>query len=190
VRSVLSKKRGAIELSMTTVVVIVLAMTMLALGLTLVRTLFTGAIFTATSLNSQVQNEINKIFQSETTKVGIISEQGKLEPARGKDNCIWWAIVADTGGKYDYTFSVDAAECGDATKGYRLTKTMIESWFTGLKGTMAMAPNQQQSPCLLLTVPNNAPSCLFKVDLEVKKDGVIYGGSSTYIRPKAATLFG
>jgi hypothetical protein len=55
---------------------------------------------------------------------------------------------------------------------------------------MAMAPNQQQSPCLLLTVPNNAPSCLFKVDLEVKKDGVIYGGSSTYIRPKAATLFG
>ena len=61
-RSILYKRKAAIELSMTTVVVIVLAMTMLALGLTLVRTLFKGAIFTAQSLSENTQKEIDKIF--------------------------------------------------------------------------------------------------------------------------------
>ena len=188
-RSVLNRK-GAIELSMTTVVVIVLAMTMLALGLTLVRTLFTGAIYTAGTLNDQVKNQINQIFQSETTRVGIISEQGQLNPARGKDQCVWWAIVADTGGKYDYSFTVDPAECAQTAKGYHLTKQMIESWFIDLKGSKSLAANDRQQYCLPLNIPRNAPSCLFKVDLETKKDMVIYGSSTVYIRAKAATLFG
>jgi len=188
-RSILDKK-GAIELSMTTVVVIVLSMVMLALGLTLVRTLFTGAIYTAGSLNEQVKNQINQIFQSETTKVGIVSEQGQLNPERGKDQCAWWAIVADVAGKYDYTFTIDPSECADATKGYHLTKAAVESWFVDLKGSKTLSANDPQQYCLLMNIPTSAPSCVFKVDLEVTSNNVIYGGSSVYIRPKAATLFG
>jgi hypothetical protein len=71
-RSVLKRKKGAIELSMTTVVVIVLAMTMLALGLTLVRTLFKGAIWTAESLSESVHKEVDKMFSEEGTDLMLI----------------------------------------------------------------------------------------------------------------------
>lgn len=190
-RSVLSKKKGAIELSMTTVVVIVLSMTMLALGLTLVRTLFTGATYTASSLNNQVQDQLNKIFQSETTTAAIVSEQGLLGPARGEDSCVWWAVVADTAGTYAYEFTITPNECADATKGYRLTQTNIKSWFlTSMTGNVNLAANEKGQYCLRFNVPTNAPSCLFSVDLLVKKDGVNYGSSRVDIRPKKATLFG
>ena len=60
--SILNSKKGAIELSMTTVVVIVLAMTMLILGLTLIRTIFTGAQYNVQSINDKVRGEINSLF--------------------------------------------------------------------------------------------------------------------------------
>jgi len=187
-KSILKRKRAAIELSMTTIVVIVLAMTMLALGLTLVKTLFKGAIYTASSLNTQVQSELNKVFQSDTTRVGIVSEQGQLNPDRGKDQCIWWAVVADTSDTYNYDFSVSPEKCGETT--YHLTKATIESWFTGLKGSASYAANDQKQNCLLLSLPKTAPSCVFKLDLKITKAGANYGSDSVYIRPKAATLFG
>ena len=39
----ISQKKGAIELSMTTIVILVLAMSMLILGLVLIKAIFTGA---------------------------------------------------------------------------------------------------------------------------------------------------
>lgn len=179
------QKKAAFELSMTTVVIIVLAMIMLALGLTLVRTIFKGAIYTATTLNDQIKNEINKIFEQGST-VGIVSEAGKLEPDRGKDNCVWWAILAEQAGTYSYKFTISPEKC--AQEG--LSSSQIENWFTGLSGTLSMAANQKENKCLLITPPETAPSCVFTLNLEVKKGNVNYGSSSVYIRPKRATLFG
>jgi len=186
-RSILYKRKAAIELSMTTVVVIVLAMTMLALGLTLVRTLFKGAIYTATSLNSQVQSELNKVFQSETTKVGIVSEQGMLEPSLGKDGVVWWALVSADEGRYSYTFTIDPREC--ASQGY--TETRLKTWFTGLTGYIDMPVNSNKENKLLMSIPQNAPACAFELKITVYGiNKEIYGSDNVFIRPKKATLFG
>jgi len=180
-------KKAAFELSMTTVVIIVLAMVMLALGLTLVKTIFSGAVYTATSLNDQVKNEINKMFEQGGTNVGIISESGKLEPSRGKDNCVWWAILAEQAASYGYSFKVSPEKCTQEG----LTQQEIETWFTGLTGgPTTMAANQKDNKCLLLTPPKNAPSCVFTLNLAVTKGNAPYGSASVYIRPKAGTLFG
>jgi hypothetical protein len=188
-RSILNR-RGAIELSMTTVVVIVLSMTMLALGLTLVRTLFQGAQDTAGSLNSNVKNEINKIFSNQETKVAIISEQNLLAPQRNADNCIWWQMVADVPEKYSYEFTIDPAECGGAN--YRLSTATLTSWFlSSLKGSFNLGANEIKPVCLRIHVPSSAPSCLFSLNLEVKNAaGVTFGTSSVDVRPKASSLFG
>jgi len=181
------KKRGAIELSMTTVVVIVLAMTMLALGLTLVRTLFQGAIYTASSLNTQVQAKLNAMFQEEGKTVGIVSENGRIEPARGVDNCVWWSILAPTSGTYSYSFKVSPEEC--AGPGYGLSETEIKSWFVGMTGSYKLSPNEKKTTCLPLNPSKTAPSCLFNLILEVTSAGRTTSDSA-WVRPKAATLFG
>jgi hypothetical protein len=61
-RTLLQTKKGALELSIGTVVVVVIGMSMLILGLVLVKTIFSGSTSSVDDLNEQVQNEILNLF--------------------------------------------------------------------------------------------------------------------------------
>ncbi len=61
-----SNRRGALELSIGTIVVIVIGMSMLVLGLVLVRTIFTGSTESVDTLNEGVMNEIVTLFDDES----------------------------------------------------------------------------------------------------------------------------
>jgi len=67
----IKQKKAAIELSIGTVVIIVLAMSMLILGLVLVRSIFTGAIDSTQTLNDKVKGEITNLFAEEGKKVVV-----------------------------------------------------------------------------------------------------------------------
>jgi|SRR3989338_2478391 len=67
----IKQKKAAIELSIGTVVIIVLAMSMLILGLVLVRSIFTGAIDSTDTLNDKVKGEITNLFSEEGKKVVV-----------------------------------------------------------------------------------------------------------------------
>lgn len=58
------EKKAALELSIGTIIIIVLALTMLILGIVLVRSIMCGAIGLTGELNSKVKKEIGKIFES------------------------------------------------------------------------------------------------------------------------------
>lgn len=75
-------KKGAIELSIGTVVIIVLAMTMLILGLVLVRNIFTGATENVDTLNEKVKNEIVNLFA--TGDSNVVVKLGADKTARVK----------------------------------------------------------------------------------------------------------
>lgn len=60
-------KKGAIELSISTVVIIVLAMSMLVLGLILIRNIFKGATESVNILDKKVQNAIAGMFNEENS---------------------------------------------------------------------------------------------------------------------------
>jgi len=187
-KSIIKKSRkGAIELSMATIVVIVLSMTMLALGLTLVRTLFSGAQITSENLNTQIQSQLNKVFSSETSKVGIVSVEGKLELPRGKDSTIWWGLATDKSGTYDYKLNINALNC--ATD-HSTTSADIAKWFAGTSGQITSTGSEDKTNKIIVSIPDNAPSCLFTIEIVVTKDGKIYGSDYIYIRPKKAGLFG
>ena len=62
-------KKAAFELSVTTMIVIVLAITMLILGLILIKNIFTAATESVDELNDKVSNEIDKIFTDEDKKI-------------------------------------------------------------------------------------------------------------------------
>ena len=68
-RKLVMNKKGAMELSMSTVVVLVLAMTMLILGLVLVRSIFKGATGSVNDINEKVKGEIAGLFVDETSKI-------------------------------------------------------------------------------------------------------------------------
>ena len=70
------KKKGAIELSMGTIVILVLAMTMLIMGLVLIKTIFSGAKYNVEQINQKVEGEIGKLF-SEDKQIVIMQYDGE-----------------------------------------------------------------------------------------------------------------
>ena len=62
-------KQAAFEMSITTVVVLVIAMVMLALGLVLVKNIFGGATSSVDIINDKVKSQINNLFQSTDSNV-------------------------------------------------------------------------------------------------------------------------
>ena len=111
-RSILDNKKGAIELSMTTVVVIVLAMTMLILGLTLVRTIFTGAKYNVETINEKVKGEINKLFVEEEQRSAVYLASSTAEVKQGDSFGILFAIKnVDKEGSFTYTVKKTSSNC-------------------------------------------------------------------------------
>ena len=64
-------KKGAIELSIGTIVIVVLAMSMLILGLMLVRSIFSGSTDAVESINKAVVDQINQIFTKSDNRLAI-----------------------------------------------------------------------------------------------------------------------
>lgn len=67
----LGDKKGAIELSIGTIVILVLSMSMLILGLVLLRSIFTGATQSVDTLQGKVQTEIINLFGDENKEVVV-----------------------------------------------------------------------------------------------------------------------
>ena len=77
------RKEGALEMSIGTIVVIVIAMAMLILGLVLVRTIFTGATESIGTLGDKVQDEIAGLFADEGPDVVVklgTGQTAKIKP--------------------------------------------------------------------------------------------------------------
>lgn len=90
------KKKGALELSIGTIVIIVIAMSMLILGLVLVRTIFTGATGSIDDLNQGVKNEIAGLFADEGADVVVKLGEGQTARIKPDSGVFGVAIGART----------------------------------------------------------------------------------------------
>ncbi len=88
--------RGALELSIGTIVVIVIAMTMLILGLVLVRTIFSGSTESIKTLNEKVQDEIAGLFADEGADVVVKLGEGQTARIKPNDEVFGVAIGSRT----------------------------------------------------------------------------------------------
>ena len=75
-------KKGAIELSIGTIVIVVLAMSMLILGLVLIKGIFSGATSIADMSTEQVKNQVAQIF-GENKKLVVYPDSKKVEIEQG-----------------------------------------------------------------------------------------------------------
>lgn len=92
----IKNKKAAIELSIGTVVIIVLAMTMLILGLVLVRNIFKGATDSVDTLNDKVKTEITNIFAEGGSKIAIRLGADKIAKVESGTDGFGIAVGAQT----------------------------------------------------------------------------------------------
>jgi hypothetical protein len=184
----ISNKKAALELSIGTIVIIVLAMTMLILGLVLVRGIFRGATESVDELNSKTQKEIRSLFSDEGTDIVVkLGSDKTANIKQGTENfAIGLGARTPDGSKIDsrdrlqYKLELDDRGENNCLEklGRRATealfKTTLDSFipFDEFDGSNAYA-------LIELTVPKGTASCSQKVFIDVKdsEDNNQFGGS-------------
>ncbi len=116
-------RRGALELSIGTIVIIVIAITMLILGIVFVRNTMCGALGLTGDLNDKVKGEVNRLFGSTGGEVQCIGSSGEaIKIVPGQVNIVYCGIKAPQTAKYSITLTDYSAA--------HSTKSDIKAWLT------------------------------------------------------------
>ncbi|MFH1522176.1 MAG: hypothetical protein ABIF18_04425 [archaeon] len=169
-------KRGAIEMSIGTIVVIVLAMSMLILGMILIKNIFTGSSQNILQMNDKVKDQINRLFVEDKRTVVYLPNQ----IAKIKQNEDWGVAFGIKNlargtiepGRFHYDVTVSDP---DVRQKCGVDERTIEGWIkTGRADDMVVAPGQSYFGIVRFMVPENSPLCTIRFHVDVTMDNQPY----------------
>jgi hypothetical protein len=168
------QKRGAIEMSIGTIVTIVLMVTMLILGIVLIRNIFSSAKGVVDLTDTQLRNEVNKLF-SEENAIAIYPGTRYVEIKQTATDGVGFGLKnlqqgATGGTSFSYKVSAsDVANCG-------VTQQVAESWIVVGKAendiTIPIGGNVVRK--VMFQIPIGSPLCIARYKVEVQ------AGSNAY----------
>lgn len=175
----INTKKGAIELSINTIVIIVLAMSMLILGLVLIKGLFSGASDIIDITNDQTIAKINEQFGSDE-KVVIYPISRKIEVKQDKPMNFAIGIknrLTGAGGTSEFGYEVSISN-PDAVKedcGVDASRIMdFISAGTEKELGITLATGGSDLADVLFETTKGDPFCTVKFRITVTADGNAY----------------
>ncbi|MEN9626425.1 MAG: hypothetical protein RL557_753 [archaeon] len=170
-------KHAALELSIGTIVILVLAMSMLILGLVLVRTIFTGAKYNVETMNKKVEAEINKLFVEDQRAV-IYLPNRIAEVKQGDEFGLGFGIQNSVKTQ-KFKWQVEVAD-DNIRKKCGITDRQAEEWITtGGSGSVEVSSGQKYYDTIRFNIQEGSVSdvstCLIRYKLVIKQeDGTPY----------------
>lgn len=159
----LKNKKAAFEMSITTIVILVIAMTMLILGMILVRKMMCGAIGLTGDISEKVKGQIDDLFQSQGGEVQCVgSGTQAVDLIPGKTNYIWCGIRASASAQYDITIASSTPQLS--------TLGLVGT--AGWSGTISPSDNMPKK-IIRLNVPKEASEGPVIVKVTIKRAGQI-----------------
>jgi hypothetical protein len=164
------KKKGAMELSIGTIVIIVLAMSMLILGMVLVRTIFSGAQNVVQMNNDQLAKEMASIYGQDMA-VALYPNVDILDITPGEPSAfairIRNLLSGDTS-QGDFSYEVTA----DSFDKCAFSDAEIYDWMSGEEANIGpIAPSGEVIEKVLIDFPEGVSLCKFRLRVLVLYDG-------------------
>jgi len=175
----LKNKKAAMELTMGTMVTMVLLIAALIFGGVLVQKIFFSASTSLDSIDESVKSEISKLFSEDTNKKIIIYPPSRTITLKKGDRGKGFALsIRNTGTQADtFTYTIKAIETDCPSS---LSVEQADS-FLGLGKTGSVqisAGDIMESPTLVtFNIPETAPPCSIKYSVIMKKGSELYGSS-------------
>lgn len=170
------KRKAAIELSIGTIVIVVLAMTMLILGLVLIRSIFSGATYNVQTMNQKVRDEINKLFvEDKKIVIYLANQEAKMTQGEG------WGVAfgiknlkTDASGDNKFHYLIEASDPKLKEK-CKINEATANSWVkTGVEDTVTIPSGDSYVGIARFNIPVGSPLCTIRYHLEVKNEGTVY----------------
>lgn len=167
-------RKGAVELSVGTIVILVIGMTMLVLGILLVRTIFTGATSSVEQIDEGVKKEINDLFSESDKKLVVRLPNNKAEITKGEDFGIAFGVrntnTGGTGAAEQFSYRVEATSIPSTC---RVNTVEAGNYIiVGRTGTLTIAPGSEpEADIIRFNIPDSAPLCIIRYTVTVNKGG-------------------
>ncbi|MBI2042934.1 hypothetical protein HYT25_00920 [Candidatus Pacearchaeota archaeon] len=176
----MKSKTAAIEMSVGTIVTIVLLMTTLILGLVLVRNIFTGSVENINSIDQAVKNEINKLFaEDDARKIVVYPATREISIRKGDDGGFGFSIRNTEEDAGSFTYSVDAvgSSCDISNSEAEDLIILGRERRRGEGITISSGGSLDQPILVKFSIPESVPLCSIRYDLTVEKDNTLYTDS-------------
>lgn len=187
---VIKNNKGAMEMSVGTIVTIVLLMSVLVLGIFLIQKVFQSGTGAVDAIDKEVENQINKLFSEEGKPIAIFPSSREITIEKG-DNPKGFAFSInnkDVVG-HEYTWTVEAqpsydfqAKCGPA-----MTAAKANSFLLLAGGTIRLGRSSQLDiPELVkFIVPESSAACTIPYRLEVDDENGPFQGVTIFVTIKS-----
>lgn len=178
----IKNKQAGMEMSVGTIVTIVLLMTVLILGLVLVRGIFSSSKNAIDQIDDQIQGQINKLFTEGEggKKVVIFPTNREITMDKGDEGGFGFSIQNLEKKEAGFTYSVYATEIA---KDCTMSKADADDLI--VLGKDGSSPIRIQSGSVLedailvkFSIPDTASLCKIRYIVDVKKDGQAYSSPS------------
>jgi hypothetical protein len=182
-------KKAAMEMSVGTIVTIVLLMTVLVLGLVLVRNIFSSATKSVTSIDSQVTTEINNLFTSENKDLVVTLGSGHLADVKQGSESFGFVFgyspdnptdLIDGNCRYYIEASSQNTYCAGILGGGSAGANEARGWLlTGFENVEFDEIQKNAGYALVrMSIPEATPICLQRYTVSIKCNG--HTTSSTF----------
>ncbi|MCR4327383.1 MAG: hypothetical protein NUV46_02280 [Nanoarchaeota archaeon] len=170
--------KGAMEMSVGTIVTIVLLMSVLVLGLFFVQRIFQSGENALESIDSQVQNEINQLFSDDSKRVVIFPTSREVVIKKGGSTSKGFAfsVYNNDNSQASFTYTIKAGEIGNSC-GESMTLQKADSYLEiGSEGSFSLGPSSslESARIVKFIIPESAPSCIISYELEVMRNTQVY----------------
>lgn len=173
----MKNKAGAMEMSVGTIVTIVLLVTMLILGIVLIRNIFSSAKGVVDLTDTQLRSEVNKLF-SEESKMSIYPGTRYVEIKQQTTDGVGFGIKnlqQGIAGSTTFSYTVIVSDADISTK-CGIDATTAESWIsTGRAETdIPIASGDTAVQLVLFDIPVGAPLCTIRFRIAVNQGTAVY----------------
>ena len=179
-KKISKNKKAALELSMGTIVILVLAMSMLILGLVLIKAIFSGAKYNVDQMNKKVEGKIAELF-AEDQRMGVHLANNIAEIPQGSEWGVAFVLknqkrATTEEQKFDYEVTMEESHC-------KLDRNEAMDWIIlGREGDAKIAPGQTKGWIIRFEMPETAPLCSVRYNIHVDADSEDYATESFDIR--------
>jgi len=155
-------KKAAMEMSMGTIIILVLGVSMLILGMVLIRNIMCSGLQITKDITTGVRNEIQNLFGADKLGVKCAGEGGQeINLATGGPRDVICVIKTEEQAKYDIKVVKVESMKGASTD-------IVNKWIIGKDFSGDVKPGQDKSVVYLtLDLPRDAPKTTLQVTLSV-----------------------
>jgi hypothetical protein len=174
-----ANSKAAMEMSVGTIVTIVLLMTVLILGLVLVRTIFKSSVENIEGIDTAVKAEIQKLFaEDENKKIVVYPSTREVVIKKGEDSRGFGISIRNTGDtteKFSYEIKAQETSCDmQLAKADELIVLNKER-----NNIVIPAGSIMEDPIFVkFNIPDTAPPCKIVYTIDMERGTEVYGSST------------